>query len=306
MPINFPEWLVFSQEVKQALKNQDPLVALESTVITHGLPRPENLSLAIALEQVIRDHQAVPATIGLLEGVPHVGFAQEDLEKLAMDQAAVKLNRRDIGAAQAMGWSGGTTVSATMALAHAAGISIFATGGIGGVHPGDSGDVSADLPELARTPVAVVSAGAKAILDLPRTLEWLETSGVPVIGYQTAIFPAFYTANSGLPVSVQADSAEQVAAILKAHWAIHPSGGVLVCVPPPSEEALDYDQMLEWIEQAEKEASMAGIRGKDLTPFLLARLERISKGATLKANLALLKNNAIVGAQIARAMAKLA
>ncbi|MGD8603077.1 MAG: pseudouridine-5'-phosphate glycosidase [Anaerolineales bacterium] len=301
MSVNLPDWLAASPAVEQALQQQDPLVALESTVITHGLPRPENLSLASALEQIISDLQAVPATIGLLEGIPHVGLSSEELEKLALDPNTIKINRRDLGPARAKGWSGGTTVSATMVLAHAAGISIFATGGIGGVHPGNRGDVSMDLTELARTPVAVVSAGAKAILDLPRTLEWLETAGVPVIGFQTEEFPAFYAASSGLPVSVQAESAEQVATILKAHWSIYPSCGALVCVPPPPEESLAFDVMMEWISQAEREASAEGVRGKQLTPYLLSRLEKVSQGATVRTNLALLKNNARVGAQVARA-----
>lgn len=302
MSVDIPRWLVVSQEVELALQAGMPLVALESTVITHGLPRPQNVSLAVDLEEIIRRNQAVPAIAAFLNGNPHLGLTPDQLEQLASDETAIKLNRRDLGAARANGWSGGTTVSATMILAEAGGLQIFATGGIGGVHPGNRGDVSTDLVELARTPVAVVSAGAKAILDLPRTLEWLETSGVPVIGIQTDEFPAFYSPHSGLPVSTRADDIPQAAKVLKAHWSMDPTCGVLVCVPPPAEKSLDTKQVEEWISEAEKQAEKEGVQGKDVTPFLLARLAELSNGATVEANLALLKNNARVAAQLALAL----
>jgi len=302
MSVDTPNWLAVSPEVEQALRGGTPLVALESTVITHGLPRPQNMSLAASLEEIIRQNQAVPATAAILNGAPHLGLTASQLEQLALDENAVKISRRDLGPARAKGWTGGTTVSATMVLAQAGGLKVFATGGIGGVHHGDRGDVSTDLAELGRTPVAVVSAGAKAILDLPRTLEWLETAGVPVLGFQTDDFPAFYSLSSGYPVSVRADDIPQTAEILKAHWSTGLSSGVLVCVPPPVEAALEVEQVNEWIGQAESDAAEEGVRGKALTPFLLARLFELSNGVTLETNLALLKNNAHIAAQLAIAL----
>jgi pseudouridine-5'-phosphate glycosidase len=297
-----PSWLKVSPEVLAALADGRPVVALETTVLTHGLPRPVNLELARRLEHEVRAAGAVPATAAVLEGQPRLGLSSEDLEHLALDEQAVKINRRDLGPARALGLSGGTTVSATMILAHAAGIRVFATGGIGGVHRGDAGDVSADLPELARTPVAVVCSGAKSILDLPRTLEWLETAGVPVVGYQTADFPAFFARESGLTIAVSVESAAQCAVILRSHWGIGMSSGVLVGVPCPKDSAVSEMTVELALEAALLQAAERHIEGKALTPFLLARLAEATEGATLRANLALLKNNAHVAGEIARAL----
>jgi len=297
-----PSWLKVSPEVLAALADGRPVVALETTVLTHGLPRPVNLELARRLEHEVRAAGAVPATAAVLEGQPRLGLSSEDLEHLALDEQAVKINRRDLGPARALGLSGGTTVSATMILAHAAGIRVFATGGIGGVHRGDAGDVSADLPELARTPVAVVCSGAKSILDLPRTLEWLETAGVPVVGYQTADFPAFFARESGLTIAVSVESPAQCAEILRSHWGIGMSSGVLVGVPCPKDSAVSEMTVELALEAALLQAAERHIEGKALTPFLLARLAEATEGATLRANLALLKNNAHVAGEIARAL----
>ena len=297
-----PSWLRVPPEVQAALTDGRPVVALETTVLTHGLPRPVNLELARRLEHEVRAAGALPATVAVLDGQPHLGLSPEELERLALDEQAVKINRRDLGAARALGLTGGTTVSATMILAHAAGVQVFATGGIGGVHRGDAGDVSADLPELARTPVAVVCSGAKSILDLPRTLEWLETAGVLVLGYQTADFPAFFARESGLAVGVRLEGAAQAAAVLRAHWGLGLTSGVLIGVPCPEEAAVSEMAIELAIEAALLEADEQQIQGKALTPFLLARLAEATEGATLRANLALLKNNAYVAGEIARAL----
>jgi len=299
---SLPAWLRLLPEVQAALAEGRPVVALETTVVTHGLPRPVNLELARRLEHEVRAAGATPATAAVLEGQPHLGLSPEQLERLALDEQAIKINRRDLGTARALGLTGGTTVSATMILAHAAGVQVFATGGIGGVHRGDSGDVSADLPELARTPVAVVCSGAKSILDLPRTLEWLETAGVPVLGYQTADFPAFFARESGLAVGARLNSAAQSAAWLRAHWGLGLGSGVLITVPCPEEAAVSEMAIELAIEAALHQADEQHIGGKALTPFLLARLAEATEGATLRANLALLKNNARVAGEIARAL----
>lgn len=295
--------LHIAPEVQAALADQRPVVALESTVISHGLPWPDNLALAQALEQIVRSQGAVPATLAVLEGQPTIGLNAEQLQKLADGSVAVeKLSRRDFGYAIANRLYGATTVAATMILAHKAGIEVFATGGIGGVHRGDADDISADLPELAQTPVVVVCAGAKSILDLPRTLEWLETYGVPVIGYGTSEFPAFYTPTSGLQTPHRADDVPQAAAIIRHQWDFGLISGVLVANPVPSDAALPQTEVDGYIQQALDEASAQGIVGKDTTPFLLARLAEISGGRTVATNLALLKNNAAVAAQIAVAL----
>jgi len=297
-----PDWLELLPEVASALAAHRPVVALESTVITHGLPRPLNLDLARQMEAEVRQAGAIPATAALFNGRLRLGLSDDELEALASASAVEKVNRRDLGPAAAAAKTGGTTVSATMFIAHAAGVQVFATGGIGGVHRGDSGDVSADLPELARTPVAVVCAGAKSILDLPRTLEWLETAGVPVLGFGTDEFPAFFSRESGLRVSARVDSPEQAARVLQAHWGIGLASGALVCVPCPESDALPAASVEEALGRAMESAEAAGVRGKELTPFLLARLSEISGGATLRANLALLRQNARVAAQIAAAL----
>ena len=298
------DWVRLHPEVLEALAAGQPVVALESTVITHGLPRPANLETARAMEAAVRQGGAVPATVAVLDGAVRVGLEGAALERLAGLREAIKINRRDLGPALAQRSSGGTTVSATMLAAHAAGIEVFATGGIGGVHRGGAGDVSADLVELARTPVAVVCAGAKAILDLPRTLEWLETAGVPVIGWGTDEFPAFFSRESGLPISARADSAQAIAAALRAHWSIGLQSGTLVCLPCPEEAALPRAQVERAVELALQAAAKAGVRGKDLTPFLLSRLVEETAGATLHANTALLLNNAGAAASLAGALAR--
>jgi pseudouridine-5'-phosphate glycosidase len=290
--------------VAAALASGNPVVALESTVITHGLPRPVNFELARQMEAQVRSAGAVPATVAVLDGEIRLGLSRDELERLALGGETRKLNRRDLGPATARGESGGTTVSATMFVAHAAGIRVFATGGIGGVHRGPGGDVSADLTELAETPVAVVCSGAKAILDLPRTLEWLETGRVPVIGWNTSEFPAFFSRESGLPVSERVSGAHEAAAILRAHWQLGPHGGALICVPCPEGDAMPRPQVEEAIRQAREIAESVGVTGKELTPFLLARVAEITGDASLKANLALLKNNARVATELALALAE--
>ena len=292
-----------SNDVQEAIDNHAPLVALESTVISHGLPWPQNLELAQELEDIVREHGAIPATIALIDGVPHAGLEAEHLVKLADGSIHVeKISRRDFGVAMARRWYGATTVAATMIVAHKVGIPVFATGGVGGVHRGDALDVSADLPELSQTPVAVVCAGVKSILDLPRTLEWLETAGVPVLGYQTAHFPAFYTRESGLQVPYHVEDAEDTAAILRAHWDFGLKSGALITVPIAEADEVPTDVVDAMIEQALSEAEAQGIVGKEITPFILQRLVEISDGKTLAANLALLKQNAAVAAQIAVAL----
>ena len=300
--LNTQTQIRYSPEVSKAKQLQAPLVALETTVLTHGLPYPQNLQLGRDMEAQVRQGGATPATIALLEGVIQVGLSGEQLEFLVQAQDLRKVSRRDFAAAIARKESGGTTVAGTLIAAHAAGIQVFATGGIGGVHRQPAYDVSADLPELSRTPVIVVCAGAKAILDLPATLEYLETLGVPVVGYQTDEFPAFYARSSGLPVSVRADSPAEVAAIARAHWGLGLGSAVLVAVPPPGESALPAGDAQRAIEQALLEAQEQNIRGQQVTPFLLARVSELTGQTSLKANLALLLNNARVAAEIAVAL----
>ena len=297
-------YLNLHPEVAQALAERRPVVALESTIISHGMPYPDNVAMAQRVEQLIRDGGATPATIAVLDGKLHVGLHLAQIERLAQGGGVLKLSRRDLGYALANGHCGGTTVSATMIGAALTGIRVFATGGIGGVHRGaqHSFDISADLLELAQTPVAVVSAGAKSILDLPATLEYLETQGVPVLGYQTERFPAFFTRDSGLPVSARIDTVAQLAATLRAHWGLGLRGGVLIANPVPEAQALDAPQVEAWITQALSEARAQGVRGKDETPFLLRRLVELSAGRTLAANNALVENNARLGAALAVAL----
>ncbi|MGY0778300.1 pseudouridine-5'-phosphate glycosidase [Azospirillum argentinense] len=296
-------------EVAAALAEGRPVVALESTVISHGMPYPKNLETATALEDAVRAEGAVPATVAVLDGRIRVGLDGESLERLAKGGTSVmKLSRRDLPVALATGALGATTVAATMIAARLAGIAVFATGGLGGVHRGaeTSFDVSADLDELARTSVCVVCAGAKSILDLPKTLEVLETRGVPVLGLGTDAFPAFYSRNSGLPVSHRCDNVHEVAAILRAKWELGLEGGVVLANPIPEADALDGEVMERAIAQALKDAEHHGITGKSVTPFLLAALERITGGRSLTANMALIRNNAVTAAQLAAAYAALA
>ena len=303
MQTDLPPALILLPEVARARQLGLPLVALESAVITHGLPHPENLNLARDVELEIRQNGATPATIALLNGRVHVGLSPAELENLATLQPVRKISRRDYGIAIARGESGGTTVAGTLIAARAAGLRVFATGGIGGVHRHAPFDVSADLPELARSPLVVVCAGAKAILDLPATLEYLETVGVPVVGYQTDEFPAFYSPASGLKVNVRAGSPAEVAAIAREHWAMGLEGAILVVAPPPAEAALPAEAVEGEIETALEEARQEGVSGAAVTPFLLRRVSELSQGASLRANLALLRNNARIAAQIAAALA---
>ena len=293
-----------SREVRDALASGRAVVALESTIIAHGLPRPRNLEVGRLLEDTVREGGAVPATIAVLDGTIRVGLDEAGLQRVANEDMP-KLSRRDLGLALARGGSGATTVAATMIGAHLAGIRVFATGGIGGVHRGaeTSFDVSADLDELAQTPVAVVCAGAKSILDLPKTLEVLETKGVPVIGYGTDELPAFYTRTSGLALTQRADTAGEVAGILAMQERLGFPGGAVVAVPIPPEDALDPDTVAGWIDAALAEAERQGVSGKAVTPFLLQHLADATGGKALDANVALARNNARVAAAIASALA---
>ncbi len=292
-------YLEISDEVSDSIAKKRPLVALESTVITHGLPYPRNLELASRMEARVREFGAIPATIALVKGKIKVGAPAEELEELAVDPDVHKISVRDIGPGMAMGWNGGTTVASTSLLAFLAGIRVFATGGIGGVHREPPYDISADLTQLAETPVVVVCAGAKAILDLPATIEVLETNSVPVIGYQTDYFPAFYSISSGLPVSTRVDTANQAASIARYHWGLGLNSAVLVAAPAPEDAALPHEEIEAVISQAIKEALEAGVRGQQMTPFLLAKVNEKTQNASLQTNLALLLNNARIAAQIA-------
>lgn len=296
---------VFNKKVAQALHFGAPVVALESTVITHGLPRPGNLDLAQELESIVVEESCVPATIALLDGKIHIGLTDDELTSLSKFDKVRKISRRDIGLAAARKENGGTTVAGTLFIAHHAGISVFATGGIGGVHRNAPFDISADLPELSRTPMVVVCAGAKAILDLPATVEYLETSGVPIVGYQTEEFPAFYSKESGLPVTVSVQSVEEIADIARMQWQLGIKSAVLVVVPPPAESALPYDHVQSVVEQALEELKLRQITGPAVTPFLLQKVAELSEGSSLASNLALLKNNARVAAQIARVLSQI-
>lgn len=293
-------------EVRGALAAGRPVVALESTVIAHGLPRPLNLDCARELEAIVRANGAVPATVAVLGGRIRVGLTDAELERLAGAAGVAKLSRRDLATAVARGGDGATTVAATLICARLAGIGVFATGGIGGVHRGaeHSFDISADLTELARSPVTVVCAGAKSILDLPKTLEVLETWGVPVLGYGSDRFPGFYVRDTGLGVDARVDDPEAVARIVRARRALGLDGGEVVAAPVPESAALDPEQLDAWIGAALADASAAAVHGKALTPYLLGRLAELSGGLSLGANLALLRHNAGIASHIAKAIAK--
>ena len=297
-----------ADEVRQALDEGGAVVALESTIISHGMPYPQNLETARQVEAVVRDQGAVPATIALVEGRLRIGLDAAALEVLARGDDVRKASRRDLPALVASAATAGTTVAATMYLAHLAGIAIFATGGIGGVHRGaeHTFDISADLDELGCTPVTVVCAGAKSILDLPKTLEMLETRGVPVIGVGTDEFPAFFTRRSGLPVDHRVDSAEQLAAVLAQHHRLGLRGGVLVVNPIPAADALPAEEIDARIAEAIADAERAGVTRKEVTPYLLARINELTGGRSLTANIALIRNNAALAARTAVALAGLA
>jgi pseudouridine-5'-phosphate glycosidase len=299
--------LALAPEVAQALAEARPVVALESTIVTHGMPWPANVETARAVEASVGAHGAVPATIAVQDGKIRVGLSDDELETLARDPAACKLSRRDLAAALAQGWRGGTTVAATMLCAAWAGVRVFATGGIGGVHRGGhvTMDVSADLTELGRTPVAVISAGCKAILDIARTLEVLETLGVPVVGYGCDEVPAFYTRTSGCPAPLRLDHPGEVAALLDAQWSLGLCTGVLVTNPIPEAHAMDPAEIDRAIAAALVEAQAQGVAGKAVTPFLLARVAALTGERSLHSNIALVKDNARVAATIAAAYAAL-
>lgn len=299
-------WLRVSEEVADALSDGRPVVALESTVISHGLPYPDNIATAHALQAEVRAHGAVPATIAVLEGHIRVGVSADEIDRLGTGHEPVtKLSRRDLPLVLASGGLGATTVATTMIAAHRAGIRVFATGGIGGVHreAQRTFDISADLAELARTSVAVVCSGAKSILDLALTLEVLETLGVPVLGYGTDRFPAFYTRSSAHGVDARVDSPAEVARICGHKWGLGLDGGVLIANPVPADFALPAEQVERALATALDEARERGITGKAVTPFLLARVSEQTDGESLRANIALLRSNAALAAQIARALA---
>jgi pseudouridine-5'-phosphate glycosidase len=291
-------------EVANALANSQPVVALESTVIAHGLPRPQNLETARRLEQIVREAGAVPATIAILEGRLRVGINHDELQSLATATDIKKISTRDLAIAVAQRWNGATTVASTAWIAHRAGIKVFATGGIGGVHRGSLPDVSADLPELARTPIIVVCSGAKIVLDLPATREWLETHGVTAIGYRCDEMSAFYSRKSGLPIDVRVDSAPEVSRVFMAQQELNINAGLLVTVPVPEEFEVPAEQLYAVLGQALEEAETTNVGGRELTPFLLSRMATASEGATLRANIALLENNARTAAEIAIATSK--
>ncbi len=298
-------YLRLGEPVAEALANGRPVVALESTVIAHGLPRPANVEVALAMEEAMRAAGATPATVALLDGRIVVGLSADEITRIGEEPGVWKASRRDLAVALAQRATAATTVAGTLACAALADVRVFATGGVGGVHRGAEAtlDISADLPELARSPLVTVCAGAKSILDLPRTLEYLETLGVPVIGYQTDELPAFYTRASGLLVSHRAESPEEIATIAQAQWTSGLGGGVLVMAPIPEEHALPRDQMEAAVERALAEAEAADVRGARLTPWLLARVAALTGGESVAANRALLLNNATLAGRVAAALA---
>ena len=294
-------YLDLSEEVRKAIEDQRPIVALESTIISHGMPYPQNVETALKVEEIIREHGAVPATIGIIGGRLKAGLTSEEIDYMGRAKNIAKVSRRDIPYLIAHKRDGATTVASTMIIASMAGIRVFATGGVGGVHRGaeKTMDISADLEELAMTEVAVVCAGAKSILDLGLTLEYLETKGVPVLGYQTEELPAFYTRKSGFGVDYKADTPEEIADILRTKWDLGLKGGALIANPIPEEYSMDADLIARVIEDAVKEAEALGIKGKDTTPFLLAKIKEITGGESLESNIQLVYNNARLAAKIA-------
>lgn len=301
-------YLELSQEVATAIQENQPVVALESTIISHGMPFPQNMETALKVEEIVRKNGAIPATVAILDGRFKVGLSINEIRHLGQKgQAVVKASRRDIPYLISQGIDGATTVASTMIAAKMAGIKVFATGGIGGVHRGaeTSFDVSADLQELAKTNVAVVCAGIKAILDLGLTLEYLETHGVPVLGYQTKELPAFYTQKSGFGVDYQLNNPTEIANFLKVKWSMNLEGGVVIANPIPKEKELDYDYMMQNIALAIREANQLGIKGKESTPFLLAKVKTLTEGKSLASNIELVYNNARLAAEIAVALGKI-
>lgn len=301
------QYLDINPEVRQALDAGKAVVALESTIISHGMPYPRNVETALRVEEIVRENGATPATIAIMHGKLKVGLTREEIESLGKSHDVIKTSRRDIPFILSQGLNGATTVASTMVIASLAKINIFATGGIGGVHRGaqETFDISADLQELAQTNVAVICAGAKSILDIGLTLEYLETQGVPVIGYGTDELPAFYTSKSGFPVDYRIDTPEDIAKALKTKWELGLTGGAVIANPIPIQFEMDADEINKVIDSAIQEAKSKGIKGKETTPFLLAKVTEMSKGSSLDSNIQLVYNNAKVGAQIAVAFSKL-
>jgi len=299
------ENIKYQDQIKSALATHQAVVALESTVITHGLPYPQNLETATAMEDEVRRAGALPATICMIQGSIHIGLDASHMEKIATSKQSIKISRKDIAAVLVTGKDGGTTVCGTMEIANKVGIHVFATGGIGGVHRGNYMDISADLPALAQIPMIVVCSGAKAILDLPATREYLETSGVPVIGYQTDQLPAFYSISSGLPVDFRIDTPAEIAQLASTHWAFGLKSTILVTVPPPAEFAIPADTMEKSILSAIREAQEQHIRGSAVTPFLLQKVSENTHAQSMQTNIALLKNNAYIAGLIAVELIKL-
>jgi len=298
------QYLSYSPEVQQAMEQGKPIVALESTIISHGMPYPLNVTTAKEVEEIIRDNGAVPATIAIFDGQIKIGLSNEEVELLGTSTDVAKASRRDLPYLLATKQKGATTVAATMICADLAGIRVFVTGGIGGVHRGaeTTMDISADLEELAQTNVAVICAGAKSILDIGLTLEYLETKGVPVVGYETDVLPAFYTRSSPFSVNFRADHVDTIAEMLKVKWDLTMKGGAVIANPIREEDALDEAFITEIIERALAEAKENGISGKDVTPFLLGKVKELTEGKSLVANIALVKNNADIGSRIAVAL----
>jgi len=294
--------LKYTQEVADALNEKRPVVALESTVIAHGLPYPQNVDTAWSLESIVRDNGAVPATIAVFGGEFCVGLAPDQIEQLAVRKDIRKISRRDLSIIVAGKVDCATTVATTTFIAHRAGIKVFATGGIGGVHRGFSADVSADLPELAQTPITVVCSGAKIVLDLPRTREWLETYGITVLGWQCDEMPAFYSRSSGLPIDERVDDAGSVASIAAARDELGLQSSLLLTVPIPAASEIERAELETMLAEVLKLAEVRGVNGKEITPFLLAQMSERSSGRTLAANIALLENNARVAAAVACAI----
>jgi pseudouridylate synthase len=295
------QYITLSEEVRIAKEQGKPIVALESTIISHGMPYPQNVQTAREVEQIIRDNGAVPATIAIIDGKIKVGLSDDELEMFGKSSGVAKVSRRDIAYLIATKQLGATTVAATMICAELADIHIFVTGGIGGAHRGaeTTMDISADLEELGQTNVAVICAGAKSILDLGLTMEYLETKGVPVIGYQTDVLPAFFTRTSEFPLNLRADDVDSIASTLKVQWDLGLKGGAVIANPIPEEHAMDEQFINGIIETALKEADERKIAGKDVTPFMLGKVKELTGGKSLEANIALVKNNAVVGAKIA-------
>lgn len=301
------EYLEFSKEVQEAIKNELPIVALESTIISHGMPYPQNIEMAERCEDIVRENGAVPATIAIMDGKIKIGLCKEDLKTLATAKNVAKVSRRDFAAVIAEGEIGATTVASTMICAEMAGIKFFVTGGIGGVHRGfeETMDVSADLEELCKTNVNVICAGAKSILDISRTLEYLETKGVPVIGYKTDQLPAFFTRESGLKLAIRKDSLNEIAQLINAKDALELSGGTVIANPISEDDQLDKDYIDSIINEAIESANEEGISGKEMTPFLLSKIVDKTNGKSLEANISLVFNNADIGSKLAIELSKL-